>query len=838
MTSSRDQSDASDAIEPLAVGGIQMLSLKVPQRFGMLALAMVLASASYAGQPEKDGPDLQPGLVHEGFNIGEPMLRLPRLVAGQRPNTAGIINSINFSGAEDGNNFKPLVDSFFTRVQGFIKVRRTGNYVFRLKSDDGAILYVNEEIIVNNDGMHGPVPVDGLLALRRGVHRLRIDHFDGGGADTLILEWQPPGARSFQLAPAGLFFHDGAVDLSTTTGLKKVEKVDPTEGMSREEAIEHAIELGVHYLLSEEARSIGPAEGRHRLGHPAVETYALIVSGVSASNPQIIKNFTYLDRELKKDPHTYALACTIMAYDAAIAQLEQDRILMNPEGDPADWIGNVSLARTHYKRIREVGKLLLNNQNPGGGWRYAPGESGGDISCTQFAVLGLAAAAQRGFKIPIKSWEEAAGFLTRMQIDTGPSTPKRATLERSRDKEESGGRGAARGRERGKGGGTAVAGKEAPSQVPVAGTWEVLSRRFGYTGPQKENDGVYSWNRTCAGVSSLAIIDHLIGHRLDIEVRKKFAKAARDGCGWMMDNWTPFGCYYGLYSLEKVGDTSGIKLFNGIDWYHEAVTWLLEKQGPRGNWNKTSIWGENERTTTALALLVLNRATAFLTRDPADRLIATGQERKTDANARLWVYMEELDRSIYLPQIIRTLRYRPQKKIMEFFARVCSSYPETWRPELVDPLLRLRAAITDGKMSEILQECLDRVCGIDLGPDREYRIWLTKWVRAKEIGDNEDLYAHAELLDIYAFAADSWTLKSAVVRSSLRINSREILPLLIDDLLSPIKELRVIAARGVNGLFVDPAPFFDWELEVSELQEAAAELERWALEQLKNAPKE
>jgi len=736
-----------------------------------LLVAMAMSGSAQAGQPEVDGPNLQPGLIYEGYNIGEELTRLPRLIPGQKPNTARIVSTVNFLGAEDGNNFKPLIDKLFNRVYGFMKIRRTGNVIFRLKCDDGGILFVDGEMIVNNDGKHDSQGVDGVLSLRRGVHEIRIEHFDGEGEDSLILEWQPPGAKAFQIAPAGLFFHDGDVDLSTEVGLKKVEKINPTEGFSREEAVEYAIELGVQYLLSEEARSIGPAEGRHRLGHPAVETYALIVSGVSAGHPQILANFAYLDRFLKSDPHTYALACTIMAYDAAIAQLEQDRILMNPQGDPADWLGNVNLARSHYKQIGDIGKLLLNNQNPGGGWRYAPREGGGDISCTQFAVLGLAAASKRGFKVPFKTWEEVAGFISRMQIDSGPATSKRVRLEKIAERADSKKAGAPGSRKAGRRGGTTIAPEEVPSQVPIAGVGEVLSRRYGYTGPQKTNDGVRSWNRTCAGVSSLAIIDHLVGARFDIEVRKKLAKASRDGCGWMMENWAPFGCYYGIYSLEKVGDTGGIRLFNGIDWYHEAVDWLLEKQEPRGNWTSTSMWGENERTTTALALLVLNRATSYLTRNPADRIIATGQQRREGSADRLWVYMEEFDRSIFVPQLLRTLRYRPQKKIMEFFARVCSSYPEYWRPELVEPLLRLRVSCDDKQMAAIIQDLLDFVCGVDLGSDKNYREWLRMWVRAKEIGDMEDLYAHAELLDIYSAAADSGPLKAATVRSALRVNS-------------------------------------------------------------------
>jgi len=58
-------------------------------------------------------------------------------------------------------------------------VNEPGRYSFRLLSDDGAKLWIDDELVADNDGLHAPSTVDGSGHLTRGVHRIRLSYFQG-----------------------------------------------------------------------------------------------------------------------------------------------------------------------------------------------------------------------------------------------------------------------------------------------------------------------------------------------------------------------------------------------------------------------------------------------------------------------------------------------------------------------------------------------------------------------------------------------------------------------------------------------------------------------------------
>ncbi|MGK3995411.1 PA14 domain-containing protein [Sorangium sp. So ce1024] len=68
-------------------------------------------------------------------------------------------------------------DWFAIRFEGEFQVPKDGKYQFRLTSDDGAILYVNDKRVVANDGVHSAKTEDGEAELTEGTHRLRLDYF-------------------------------------------------------------------------------------------------------------------------------------------------------------------------------------------------------------------------------------------------------------------------------------------------------------------------------------------------------------------------------------------------------------------------------------------------------------------------------------------------------------------------------------------------------------------------------------------------------------------------------------------------------------------------------------
>ena len=71
-----------------------------------------------------------------------------------------------------------------------------GDYRFALVSDDGAKLYIDDQVVIDNDGVHGVTRREGRVGLTGGVHRIRVSYFQGPrDGVALILEVARPGER-------------------------------------------------------------------------------------------------------------------------------------------------------------------------------------------------------------------------------------------------------------------------------------------------------------------------------------------------------------------------------------------------------------------------------------------------------------------------------------------------------------------------------------------------------------------------------------------------------------------------------------------------------------------
>ncbi len=54
-----------------------------------------------------------------------------------------------------------------------------GMYTFSLLSDDGAKLYIDDQVIIDNDGVHAPIEKTGAVELAGGLHQIRVSYFQG-----------------------------------------------------------------------------------------------------------------------------------------------------------------------------------------------------------------------------------------------------------------------------------------------------------------------------------------------------------------------------------------------------------------------------------------------------------------------------------------------------------------------------------------------------------------------------------------------------------------------------------------------------------------------------------
>ena len=85
--------------------------------------------------------------------------------------------------------------AFGARIRGYINVPATGIYSFYLTVDDGGILYIDDQEVVNNDGWHAPFQKSGQVALEKGWHPVTLAFVEGGGGYTLRLEYSLNGSK-------------------------------------------------------------------------------------------------------------------------------------------------------------------------------------------------------------------------------------------------------------------------------------------------------------------------------------------------------------------------------------------------------------------------------------------------------------------------------------------------------------------------------------------------------------------------------------------------------------------------------------------------------------------
>ncbi|MBX3190732.1 MAG: hypothetical protein KF819_27285 [Labilithrix sp.] len=78
-------------------------------------------------------------------------------------------------------------EDFAIRWEAPLIVDNPGIYDFRIVSDDGAKVLIDNTLIVDNDGQHGPTEKSGPVNLIKGAHVITVDYFQATGQVALQL---------------------------------------------------------------------------------------------------------------------------------------------------------------------------------------------------------------------------------------------------------------------------------------------------------------------------------------------------------------------------------------------------------------------------------------------------------------------------------------------------------------------------------------------------------------------------------------------------------------------------------------------------------------------------
>jgi hypothetical protein len=102
-----------------------------------------------------------------------------------------------------------FIEWFGLDTYTLLKIEQTGTYTFYLNSDDGSKLYIDDKLILNNDGLHPETELSVSIDLQKGMHKINLEYFQGP-REFIALElfWQTPNSEEKVLVPASAFFHD------------------------------------------------------------------------------------------------------------------------------------------------------------------------------------------------------------------------------------------------------------------------------------------------------------------------------------------------------------------------------------------------------------------------------------------------------------------------------------------------------------------------------------------------------------------------------------------------------------------------------------------------------
>ena len=98
-------------------------------------------------------------------------------------------------------------DHYGFLFEGYIHIKQAGKYTFYTSSDDGSKLWIGEQLLVDNDGLHALQERLGVVYLAEGYHPIRVAFFDRKYADGLQVSYEATGIAK-QIIPGEVLFTD------------------------------------------------------------------------------------------------------------------------------------------------------------------------------------------------------------------------------------------------------------------------------------------------------------------------------------------------------------------------------------------------------------------------------------------------------------------------------------------------------------------------------------------------------------------------------------------------------------------------------------------------------
>ncbi|MEM6564415.1 MAG: PA14 domain-containing protein [Pseudomonadota bacterium] len=143
--------------------------------------------------------DISTGFHASYFDVDTKLSKLDQIDWDAPPTHEDVVSEINYKNSKESFWEGGSKDTFGARITGQIDVEEGGVYEFFVGGDDGVMLIVDGEEVVDNDGLHGFRTRNGEIELEPGTHDIEVRYFENYGHAGLKLEWSGPDTDGREL---------------------------------------------------------------------------------------------------------------------------------------------------------------------------------------------------------------------------------------------------------------------------------------------------------------------------------------------------------------------------------------------------------------------------------------------------------------------------------------------------------------------------------------------------------------------------------------------------------------------------------------------------------------
>lgn len=152
----------------------------------------------------------RPGLYAEFWDLtGKDVTDYPVITPDMTCGATQVDPVLDFPSTSETFDGTPYRTHFYARWTGRLTILNPGRYTFYTDSDDGSRLFIDEEQVLDNAGLHGMVEKAGEISLAAGPHSIRIEFFQNEGPCGFRLLWSAAGMDK-KIIPAEVLSCDPA----------------------------------------------------------------------------------------------------------------------------------------------------------------------------------------------------------------------------------------------------------------------------------------------------------------------------------------------------------------------------------------------------------------------------------------------------------------------------------------------------------------------------------------------------------------------------------------------------------------------------------------------------